>query len=59
MRDIDSISRGNALAKKKRETHYHAQLGLLCQNSGKKGLFVFKSRDLEPLDLLTCLVLGC
>ncbi len=40
-------------------THYHAQLG--CQDKGHatiKGLVVWNSWDLEPLDLLNDLALG-
>ena len=40
-------------------THYHAQLGLLDKGHAIKELVVFNSFDLEPLDLLNNLALGC
>ena len=40
-------------------TQYHAQLGLPDKGRAIKGLVVFNSWDLEPLDLLNGLALGC
>ena len=40
-------------------THYHAQLGLLDKGRAIKGLVVCNSWDLEPLDLINGLALGC
>ena len=40
-------------------THYHAQLGLPGKGRAIKGLVVCNSWDLEPLDLLNSLALGC
>ena len=40
-------------------TRYHAQLRLPGKGRAIKGLVVFNSWDLEPLDLLNCLALGC
>ncbi len=58
MRDINSMSRGNALAQTG-ATHYHAQLGLPDKGRAIKGLVVCNSWDLEPWDLLNGLALGC
>ena len=41
------------------ETHYHAQLGLPEKGRAIKGLVVCNNWDLEPLDLLNGLALGC
>ncbi len=40
-------------------TQYHAQLGLLDKGRAIKVLVVCNNWDLEPLDLLNCLALGC
>ena len=40
-------------------TQYHAQLGLLDKGCAIKGLVVCNSWDLETLDLLNGLDLGC
>ncbi len=40
-------------------THYHVQLGLLDKGYVINGLVVFNDWDLEPLDLLNGLALGC
>ncbi len=40
-------------------THYHAQLGLPDKGRAIKGLVVCHIWDLEPLDLLNGLALGC
>ncbi len=40
-------------------TQYHAQLGLQDKGHAIKGLVVYNSWDLEPLDLLNGLSLGC
>ena len=40
-------------------TQYHAQLGLPDKGRGIKGLVVCNNWDLEPLDLLNGLALGC
>ena len=40
-------------------TQYHAQLGLPDKGRAIKGLVVCNSWDLEPLDLLNGLDLGC
>ncbi len=40
-------------------THYHAQLGLLDKGRAIKGLIVCNIWDLEPLDHLNGLALGC
>ena len=40
-------------------TQYHAQLGLPDEGLAIKGLVVCNSWDLEPLDLLNGLALGC
>ena len=40
-------------------THYHAQLGLPDKGRAIKGLVVCNIWDLEPLDLLNSLALGC
>ena len=59
MRDINSTSRGECLGPKTGATHYHAQLGLPDKGRVIKGLVVRNSLDLEPLDLLNGLALGC
>ncbi len=58
MRDINSMSRGNALIKTG-ATQYNAQLGLPDKGRAIKGLVDCNSWDLEPLDLLNGLALGC
>ncbi len=58
MRDINSMIGGNSLAQN-RPTHYHAQLGLPDKGRAIKGLVVCYGWDLEPLDLLNGLTLGC
>ncbi len=40
-------------------TQYHAQLGLPDKGRAIKGLVVCNEWDLEPLDLLNGLTLGC
>ena len=40
-------------------TQYHAQLGLPDKGRAIKGLVVCNDLDLEPLDLLNGLALGC
>ena len=40
-------------------TQYHAQLGLPDKGRAIKGLLVCNNWDLEPLDLLHGLALGC
>ena len=40
-------------------THYHAQLEFLVKGITIKGLIVYNSWDLEPLDMLNGLGLGC
>ena len=40
-------------------TQYHAQLGLPDKGRAIKGLVVCNNWDLEPLDLLKGLALGC
>ncbi len=40
-------------------THYHAQLGLQDKGRVTKGLVVYNNWDLELLDLLNSLALGC
>ena len=40
-------------------TQYHAQLGLPDKGRAIKGLVVSNNGDLEPLDLLNGLALGC
>ncbi len=40
-------------------TQYHVLLGLPDKGRAIKGLVVCNSRDLEPLDLLNSLALGC
>ncbi len=40
-------------------THYHAQLGLPDKGRAINGLVDCFSSDLEPLDLLNGLALGC
>ena len=51
----ESLGRGNALA----QTQYNAQLVLPDKSRAVKGLVVCYDRDLEPLDLLNSLALGC
>ena len=41
------------------KTQYHAQLGLPDKGRVIKGLVVYNSWDLEPLDLLNGLALAC
>ncbi len=52
MRDINSMSRGMP-------THYYAQLGPQKEGRAIKGLVVCNNLDLEPLDLINGLALGC
>ncbi len=59
MHDINSMSRGNALAPKKSATQYLAQLGLQDKGLVIKGLVVSNSWDLEHWYLLNGLALGC
>ncbi len=40
-------------------TQYHAQLGLQDKSRAFKGLVVCNSWDLEPLELVNGLALGC
>ncbi len=40
-------------------TQYHAQFGLQDKGHAIKGLVVWNNWDLEPLDLLNGLALGC
>ncbi len=40
-------------------THYHAQLGIPDKSRAIKGLVVYFSWYLQPLDLLNSLDLGC
>ncbi len=40
-------------------TQFHAQLGLSDMGRAIKGLFVCNNWDLEPLELLNGLTLGC
>ncbi len=40
-------------------TQFHAQLGLLDKGRAIKGLVVCNNWDIEPLDLLNSLALGC
>ncbi len=58
MRDINSMRRGNALAPNRRNS-----LPCTVRTSSKgratKGLVVCNNWDLEPLDLLNGLALGC
>ena len=53
MRDINSMSKGNALAYKG-STQYHVHLGLPDKGRAIKGLVVCNNWDIEPLDLLSC-----
>ena len=59
MRDINSMSRRKCLGPKTGATHYHAQLGLPDKGRTIKELVVCNNWDLEPLDLLNGLALGC
>ena len=43
----------------RRATQYHAQLGLPDKGRAIKGFVVYNNWDLDPLDLLNGLVLGC
>ena len=58
MRDINSMGKGNALAQKRRNS-------VLCtvrtskQDRAIKGLVVCNGWEIEPLDLINCLALGC
>ena len=56
MRDINSMSRGNALAQTG-ATQYLAQLGLPDKGRAVKGLVIGNKWDKEPLDLLNDLAL--
>ena len=58
MRNINSMSRGNVLARTG-ATQYHEQLGLPDKGRAIKGLVVTNNWDLEPLDFLNGLALGC
>ncbi len=58
MRDIDSMSRGMPWPQTC-TTQYHAQLGLPDKGRAIKLLVVCNDWDLEPLDLLNGLALGC
>ncbi len=58
MRDINSMSTGNALAPNG-ATQYHAQLILPDKIRAIKGFVVCNNWDLEYLDLLNGLALGC
>ena len=40
-------------------THYHTQLGLPDKGRAIKGLVVCNNWDLEPLELLNGLAIGC
>ena len=53
MHDINRMSRGNALAQ------YYVQLGLPDKGRAIKRLVVCNNWDLEPLDLLNSVALGC
>ena len=55
MQDINSMSRGKCLG----ATNYLAQLGLPDKVSTIKGLVFRNNWDLEPLDLVNGLALGC
>ena len=57
MRDINSMSKGECLGPG--AIQYYAQLGLPHKGQANKGLVVCNSWDLEPLDLLIGLALGC
>ena len=54
MPDINSMSRPQSGA-----TQYHAKLGLPDKGRALKGLVVCNNCDLEPLNLLNGLALGC
>ena len=54
MRDIYNMSRGNSLASKQAQLNTIAIKGLSI-----KGLVVYNNWDLESLDLLNGLALGC
>ena len=56
MHDINSMSRGNAWAPKGRKS---VELGLPDKGRAIKELVVCNNWDLEPLDLLNGLALGC
>ncbi len=58
IRDINSISRGNALAPNRRNS-VPCTVRTSRQRLAIKVLFVCNSWDLEPLDLLIGLALGC
>ena len=58
MCDIN-ITSGEMPWPKRGATRYHAQLGLPDKGRAIKGLFVCYNWDLEPLDLLNGLALGC
>ncbi len=55
MRDINSMSWGECLG----ATQYHAQLGHPDNGRAIRGLVVCNKWDLEPLDLINGLALGC
>ena len=59
MCDINCMSRGECLGPKTGATQYHAQLGLPDKGHAIKRLVVRNNWDLEPLDLLNGLALGC
>ncbi len=40
-------------------TQYHVQLGLPIKGRAIKGFIICNNKDLEPLDLLNGLALGC
>ena len=58
MCDINSMRRGITWSKID-ETHYHAQLGLPNKGHAIIELVVCTGWDLESLDLLNDVVLGC
>ena len=58
MRNINSMTRGNALDQTG-AIQYQTQIGLSDKVRAIKGLFVCNNWDLEPLDLLNGLALGC
>ena len=55
MRNIDSIRPWPQTG----ATQYNAHLGLLDKGRAIKRLVVFNNWDLEPLDLINSLALGC
>ena len=58
MRDNNGMSRVNALAKTG-ATQYNTQVGLPDKGRAIKGLVVCSDWDLESMDLLKGLALGC